>query len=142
MLPKIAELEFNIEQTETVPKIGKSFLFDFEKGDFMRMDGKLVEVTGVEALKVWIHKTLRTEKFRFKVYEGTEHGVTLEDLLGSNLPQPFIEAEIKREVTESLTAHPFINSIENWQFTRIGSRMVINFTAVTVYGEGEVSYAA
>ena len=32
----------------------KSFLFDFDTGDFNVRDGKLIECDGIEAVKVWI----------------------------------------------------------------------------------------
>ncbi|WP_078410293.1 DUF2634 domain-containing protein [Priestia abyssalis] len=134
MLPKITELEFNIEQTETVPKIGKSFLFDFEKGEFVLENGKMVELHGIDALKMWIEKVIQTEKFRFEIYEGIDYGVTIEDLIGSNLPRAFIEAEIKREVTSSLETHPYIQDITNWQFVRNGKRMSVKFQVITVDG--------
>lgn len=58
---------------------GKSFLFDFDTNNFVIKDGKLVEVEGIEAIKTWIAKILRTEKFKFNIYD--EYGVKLEDLM-------------------------------------------------------------
>ena len=40
----------------------KSYLFDFENGDFVVRDGKLIECDGIDAIKVWIEKIPRTEK--------------------------------------------------------------------------------
>lgn len=132
MLPKITELEFNTEElTEDLPPIGKSFLFDFNKNEFVMRDGKLVELYGIDSLKMWIEKMMRTERYRFEVYEGTEYGILLEDLIGSNYPRTFVEAEIKREVTETLLTHPHINAVENWSFERDGKWMRINLTVVT-----------
>lgn len=144
MFPKIAELEFNIEQAETLPTIGKSFLFDFKKGDFVLKDGKMIELHGIEALKMWIEKTIRTEKFTFKIYENVEYGVLIEDLLGSNFPRTFIESEIKREVTTGLEKHPYIQRINNWQFIRDSNRMSISFEVITIEGafEQEVDLVA
>ena len=132
MLPKIAELELNTQEIpEDLPPIGKSFLFDFDKGDFVIRNGKLVEIRGLEVLKQWITKVLKTERFRFRIYEDVEYGVTLEDLIGSNLPRAFIEAEIKREVTSSLLRHPHIQSVEEWSFERDGKWMRIFFRVIT-----------
>lgn len=133
MLPKITELEFPVEELPTdLPPLGKSFLFDFNKGDFVLVDGKLVELHGLESLKMWIMKVIKTERFRFKIYEDIPYGVTFEDLIGSNFPRAFIEAEIKREVTTSLLRHPHIQEIENWSFERDGKRMKIKFRVRTV----------
>lgn len=141
MLPTITELQLNVEEIETLPAIGKSFLYDFEKGDFVLRNGKMVVVEGVESLKVWIEKVIRTERFRFKIYENVEYGITIEDLIGSNFPRTFIEAELKREITSVLEEHPYINRIEGWQFERDGTLMKIKFTVITVDGafEQEVS---
>lgn len=132
MLPQITELEINTQELpDTLEPIGKEFLFDFQKGEFVTRNGSLVPVYGIESLKVWIEKTMRTEQFRFAIYEDDEYGVQLENLIGSNYPRDFIEAEIKREVTEALTRHPHINAIENWSFERDGKLMRIWFTVIT-----------
>lgn len=141
MLPSIADLEFeNDELLEDEPTIGKSFLFDFKTGDFVMKDGKLVILEGIEALKMWIVKVIRTEKFRFRIYENTgfeddeQYGVMLEDLIGSNFDREFIEAEIEREVTEALLLHEYIISVDEWQFERNSKKMAVSF-AVTTYDE-------
>ncbi|MGE7951627.1 DUF2634 domain-containing protein [Lysinibacillus xylanilyticus] len=139
MLPKIAQLEFNNQEIKTdLPPLGKSFLYDFKKGDFVIRNGKMVEVHGLETLKQWILKVLKTERFRFRIYKGIPYGVTLEDLIGSNLPRAFVEAEIKREVTESLMEHTHIQAIQEWQFTRDGKWMRIKFRVITVEGAFEI----
>lgn len=135
MLPKITELEFNTEQIpEDLPKMGKSFLYDFDKGDFVLRNGKLVVVEGIEALKMWILKAIKTERYRFRIYDETGYGTTIEDLIGTNLPRAFVESEIKREVTSSLTNHQLIENIINWSFVRDGKWMLIKFEVVTVDG--------
>ena len=135
MLPKIAELEFNMEPlNRDLPPIGKSFLYDFDKGEFAIKYGRLVEIRGLAVLKQWIEKVLKTEKFRFRIYDGVEYGVALEDLIGSNLPRAYIEAEIMREVTESLLHNIYIQGVEEWDFERDGKRMRIFFRVITVEG--------
>lgn len=138
MLPKIAELEFNTEEIpEDLPKIGKSFLYDFKNGDFVLKDGKMVEIHDLESLKVWIEKVIRTEQFRFRIYDGETYGVTIEDLIGTNYPMDFIESELKREITSSLIRHQYIERIQDWTFRREKSFMYITFTVVTIDGAFE-----
>lgn len=140
MLPKITELEFETQDIETdLPPLGKSFLYDFDTGDFVLRNGKMVEVYGLETLKQWILKVLKTERFRFRIYKEIPYGVTLEDLIGSSLPRAFIEAEIKREVTASLVEHTHIQDIQKWQFSREGKWMRIKFTVITVEGAFEIN---
>lgn len=132
MLPVITQLEIDTEEIlEDVQPIGKTFMYDFDKGDFVMRDGKLIELFGIESLKMWIMKVMKTERFRFRIYEGVDYGVTLEDLIGSNLPRAFVESEIEREVTESLLLNPYIEDVREWTFIRDGKWMRVSFTVIS-----------
>lgn len=114
-------------QTQTEISNGtKTYLFDFDKGDFVIRDGKLIECDGVEAIKVWIEKILRTEKGRFKIYDNTEYGCHLEDLIiGNSYTMEFIEAELKREIEEALLQHPKIQSINSFVLSRNSNSITV-----------------
>lgn len=132
ILPELAELEFISTQQAPSTDLGKTFLFDFQAGEFVLRDGKLVQVEQREALKVWIEKVLRTEKFRFKVYEKgnaqDQYGVTIEDLVfGHNYPQSFLESELRREISSALTKHPMIQSISNWKIVKDNPVLNVSF---------------
>lgn len=127
MLPKIGYLTIEQEEKQQGLPRGKSFLFDFNQGDFVLKDGKLIPAEGEEALKIWIEKVLRTDKGKYPIY-STEYGVSLEDLIiGHNLPLEFIKSEVKREVTETLMTHPDITSISDWKLEKSSSRLMISF---------------
>ena len=80
----------NIKQPGT-----KSYLFNFNRGDFAVRDGKLVECDGIDAIKVWIEKILRTEKNRYKIYDGTDYGCQIEDLIiGNTYSFEFTDSEL------------------------------------------------
>ncbi len=104
----------------------KSYMFDFENGDFVVRDGKLIECDGIDAIKVWIEKILRTEKGRYQIYDNTEYGCHLEDLIiGNSYTAEFIEAELKREIEDALKQNLQITSVTNFNITR-------NTNAITV----------
>ena len=104
----------------------KSYLFDFTTGDFIVRDGKIIECDGIDAIKVWIEKILRTEKGRYPIYSDTEYGCHLEDLIiGNSYTAEFIEAELKREIEDALKQNPRITSVTNFNITR-------NTNAITV----------
>ncbi|MEH7389660.1 DUF2634 domain-containing protein [Bacillus sp. JJ1474] len=136
MFPEIVNIEnIPIENNQDeLPEIKPSFLFDFKKGDFVLVNGNPVKVEGIEALKVWIEKTLRTEKYRFKVYEGTDYGTSLEDLIGQNLPPAFVESELQREINESLLRHPIIDSVSNFDLEKNNSNLTVKFTVNLIGG--------
>ena len=116
-----------VAKNETVSSNGtKTYLFDFDKGDFVVRDGKLVECDGVEAIRVWIEKIIRTEKSRYSIYDGTEYGCHLEDLIiGNNYTVEFIEAELKREIEEALLQNPQISNVSGFQLVRDANSITV-----------------
>lgn len=110
----------------------KSYLFDFNKGDFVIRDGKLVECDGMDALKVWIEKILKTEKGRYRIYDGTGYGCQLEDLIiGNTYTLEFTEAELKREVEEAILKNPLVISVSNFTLTKTANVLTIQIEVKT-----------
>lgn len=141
MLPRLnldsAIEEINVEEKKNQ---GKTFLYDFKKGDFVIKDGRLVEVEGKEAIKVWIEKILRTEKFKFEIYkedEGIdEYGVNIKDLIsGKKVPQFFLQSELRREIEEALKKHSEIDRIEDFRVEQELSTLKTFFTVILKDGE-------
>ena len=117
---------------------GKSFSFDFDKGDFNIVDGKLQEIDNLEALKLWISKSIKTTKYKFKVYDGCDYGITdLKELITSGLPLPFIKSEIEREIKETLLKNKQIKNVENFKFERSKRLLTASFDCSTIYGNVE-----
>ena len=124
MFPNSTDITINNESNTSSGT--KSYMFDFENGDFVVRDGKLIECDGINAIKVWIEKILRTEKGRYSIYDNTEYGCHLEDLIiGNSYTAEFIEAELKREIEDALKQNPQITSVTNFNITR-------NTNAITV----------
>lgn len=124
MFPNSTDITINNESDTSSGT--KSYIFDFTTGDFVVRDGKLIECDGIDAIKVWIEKILRTEKDRYPIYDNTEYGCHLEDLIiGNSYTAEFIEAELKREIEDALKQNPRITSVTNFNITR-------NTNAITV----------
>ena len=132
----------NINQTSATTNISKkSFLFDFSKGEFVVKDGNVLVIEGVEALKVWIVKILKTEKFKFKIYETdtvNEYGASLLELVNSGYPKSFVESELKREITEALLRNSNIKSVNSFDFSRDKRTLIVNFIVNSIYGAVEM----
>ncbi len=127
MLPRIGYLQIESPESNEGLQQGRSFLFDFEGGDFVMKDGRLVEASDEEALSIWIEKLLRTEKGKHEIYTSS-YGVSLEDLIvGQNLPIEYIKSEIKREITEALMKNPQVMNISGWQLEKDNSCLTIFF---------------
>lgn len=135
--------DMDVNETDGYVFNGTSFLYDWKTGDFIYKNGAPIVVTGREALHVWIEKVIRTEKFKWRIYEDVDFGPQIEDLIGTNLPEGFMQSELKREITEALSINPYIEEIEDFTFEKVNDIGVISFTVITVEGsfEMEVSLA-
>lgn len=129
--------QINVNQVTETTGSGKSFLFDFAAGEFPLIDGKLQTVTGIEALKIWVEKIIKTQKFKFKIYDtgqSDEYGTTLLEFINNDYPQVFIQAEIQREITEVLSKNQDIQSVESFAFSRDKRVLNVSFNINTTYG--------
>jgi len=135
MFPETSELPKAATADVIKYGFGKSFLFDFNKGDFVLKDGKMTVTEDVAALKVWIEKIMRTKRDEYKIYEGTPYGSRFDDLVvGSTFPPAFIDSELRREVEEALTQNPQIITISEFEVDRSASNCTVSFAVTLTSG--------
>ena len=104
------------ETKSTQVKFGKSWRFDFDKGDFVRTPtGKVAETTGLGAYIEWCKKALLTPRYRYLIY-SRNYGNEFDDLTSRGLSREAIESEIKRMATEALMLDPRTATVENFVF--------------------------
>lgn len=122
------------QQTEPAPKYGKSWLFDFEKGDFV-VDGagRIVIAEGYTAWVQWCVKTVLTQRFAHVIY-SFDYGTELEEAL-KQPSRKAVEAELERAITEALLADPRTEMVRDFTFEWEGDIVKVSFTAVPVIGE-------
>lgn len=123
MLP---ELNYDLSNTGRPQEAGKSFLFDFDTGEFVLRDGKLVLIEGADVIKQWVHSTLKTEKYRYLIYQ--DHGIELESLVEKQLPYKLFAVEAERAVREALEAHEQIKAVTDFGFERLKGGLRVAFT--------------
>ncbi|WP_213997065.1 DUF2634 domain-containing protein [Tepidanaerobacter syntrophicus] len=138
-MPELVE-----QQLETEPKYPKSYLFDFEKGDFVRDGaGKILVADGHTAWVQLCTKTLLTERFAYLSY-SSDYGVEIEKVMKEK-SRKTIETEIERTITEALLADPRTESVSDFSFEWSGDSLLVSMTATPVIGHSErieVSYNA
>jgi phage baseplate assembly protein W len=127
MLPEI-----NSPVINETPKLGKSFLFNFEKNELVIKDGKLIEIEGLDVIKQWIQFTLRTEKYRYLIYQ--DYGVEIEDLMNNGLKSKLLYIELERTIKEALEVHEYIQSVNNFGFKQQEDILTITFTVALIDG--------
>ena len=135
------EVSVSEGEEESIQRQGKTFAYDFEQGDFITQDGRLVALEGAEGLKVWAEKCIRTEAEKFTIYrqDDAAYGVKSVDLMNRRLPLEFICAEIEREITEALLRNEAITGVRDFSFIREGRALQVDFVIESIYGEQEVS---
>lgn len=112
----------------------KEYAWDFEHDCFIKRDGKFVIVTGKEALKVWIYKTLKTERYRYLAYDNA-YGIELEQFIGKAPNDDESAMEVKRYVEAALLVNPYIKDLQTVVFTNEKDILQMEVTINSVYGE-------
>ncbi len=139
MLPEDTGLDITIINEDSQELLQKqSFQFDFQAGDFPLVDGKLVAVSGLDVLKVWIEKIILTEKYNFNIYRRDgqdEYGVSIRDLIfGKSFDREFLHSELKRELDEALRRNKLIQSTSNYELEQVGKQVKVSFRVNLVSG--------
>lgn len=68
--------------------------FDFQKGDFIIINGRPKMTVGRERIKIGCKNT-QYAKGRYKIYNGTGYGINIEDtFVGKNYNRDYIRSEV------------------------------------------------
>ena len=111
----------------------KSWLFDFDTGDFV-LDGagKVVEADGLTTWAQWCVKAVLTQRLAFVVYNW-DYGVNIENVM-KQPTRAVIEAELEKEITEALMTDPRTAEVKNFTFEWSGDELTVSFIIVNAAG--------
>ena len=117
-----------------------TYQFDFQTGEFVFKNGKIVIISKEDALEMWVEKALRTQYNRYKLYNGTYYGSNIEDLvMGKSYNHSFREIELRREIESCLLKHEDILSINTINIVYTEGTLGVNIVMNTIYGSKEVN---
>ncbi|GMB01080.1 DUF2634 domain-containing protein [Pelosinus sp. IPA-1] len=119
-------------ESDTLPTFTE-YAWDFEHDCFIFENGKHKIVIENEALKVWIYKTLKTERWRYRAYDGA-YGIELEQFIGKSTNNADSSVEVEMYVKEALLTNPYIKSIDDVTFTNESDVLDFEVSLTTVYG--------
>jgi hypothetical protein len=120
------------QQTTLETDLGIGFLFDFEKGEFVIQNGRMIELSDIEALKMWITKIIKTEKYQFDIYDAYpdaleyQYGTLTEFCVGRVLTDD-IKVQLQENIEQSATRHPRVDFLSNWNFERAKDKLTVSF---------------
>ena len=136
------EKDFNIflEKTETeaeeMPTF-KEYAINFKTGEYIKNDIKVLEKN--EALKVWIFKALKTERFRYTDVHSDSYGSELETNIGTVYQKSVKDALMINQIRDTLLVNPYITECYNFEISNEDEYVPqITFNVKTVYGELEM----
>ena len=113
----------------------KEYAWNFEMDKFIYDNtGNHVLVEGNEAIKVWIYKALKTERFRYTAYSW-QYGIELKKFIGKVMSVGERISEFKRAIIECLMVNPYIKSIDSITITQEKTKLICKINLTTVYGE-------
>ena len=109
------------------------YAWDFVNDQFMFANGSHKIVTENEALKVWIYKTLKTERWRYRAYDNA-YGIELEQFIGAYTNNSDNAGEIEQYISEALLINPYIKSIDDIQARIDSDTLTYTIALTTIYG--------
>ena len=102
------------------------------------IDGRMRLLSGLDAVKVWAQKALRTPLARFAAY-SVNYGSELEELIGQPYSEAYIRAESQRMITEALLASPYIVEVGGASASMTGDgRLSVTANYRSVYGTADL----
>ncbi len=114
--------------------LGMTWLFDFERGRFIRRGGAPLEVYGISSLAIWAQTAIRTPRLGFAVFSD-EFGVDDPEGLVGHLDIAERIADYEESRREALTVHDRIADIANFVSSVDGDVVTVKFEIITDAGE-------
>lgn len=100
-------------------------------------NGEPVMAEGLEALKGWARNAVRTERYRWEIYEFA-YGSEINRLVGQPYSADTKLSEATRYLTEALLVNPYIKAVQVRNPVFRGSVLSADIIIETVYGEARV----
>ncbi|HBG5564457.1 TPA: DUF2634 domain-containing protein [Clostridioides difficile] len=129
--------DYILPKTEELP-IFREVAWDFEKDEPILEKGDFKIIEKKEALKVWIYKCIKTNRYEHEIY-SLEYGTELSELIGQKYTKGLTESEASRFIKEALLINPYILevNVKSANFNRY--ILSANVKVSTIYGEVEIN---
>ena len=123
-------------EVEEIP-IFKEYAIDFKTGEYLKDENNDIKVLEKnEALKVWIFKALKTERFRYADVHSDNYGSELETNIGTIYQKSVKDALMINQIRDTLLVNPYILECYNFDISNEDEYVPqITFNVKTVYGK-------
>lgn len=138
IFPQASNVEIdNISTVEVLP-LYKEVAWDFINNSPILVNNEPMIVEGNEAIKVWIHKALLTERFKYEIYSW-DYGSEIETLINKGFTKSLIVSEVERYISEALLINEYILSVDSIDVNFNDDTLKVDISVSTIYGEVETS---
>lgn len=115
--------------------IFREWAWDFERDCFrLDGDGRMILLSGNEALQVWIYHAIKTERFAYLAYSN-DYGFEGKTLVGKVLTFGERKSEFERMIREALLVNPYIKSVDSIKIEQSGVGLKVQVEVTTAYGK-------
>ena len=128
-----------IETTSSELPLLKEFAIDFKTGNPIIENKGFKLLEGNEALRVWIHRALKIDRFQYEIYSWN-FGSEISDLVGKEYTPALTQSEIKRYIEEALSTNPYIKEVKVQETSFKDNTLSVKLTVNSTYGNMEVSF--
>lgn len=136
IFPQASNVEIdNISTVEVLP-LYKEVAWDFINNSPILVNNEPMIVEGNEAIKVWIHKALLTERFKYEIYSW-DYGSEIETLINKGFTKSLIVSEVERYISEALLINEYILSVDSIDVNFNDDTLKVDISVSTIYGEVE-----
>lgn len=115
----------------------KEVAWDFENNVPRLKNGEYEIVAENEAIKTWVYKALKTERFRYLIYSWN-FGSEIDSLIGQSYTPNLTKAECIRYIEEALLINPYIKAITEVEVSFSEGHLSVSGHLETIYGETEI----
>lgn len=113
----------------------REYAWNFEQNCFeLDKNGEMILLEGNAAIKQWIYKAFRTERFSYLAYSWS-YGFDGKRLIGAVMSVGERRSEFRRGIIECLMVNPYIKSVDAVEFTESGTNLSVDVTLTTIYGK-------
>ena len=138
------EIFMSSEQQEVMQNdlpLFKEISIDFNTGEPILKNKEFIILEGAEALKVWIWKTLKTERNKYLIYSDS-YGNDLVENIGQIYDKITKDALMINEIKECLLVNPYIINAYNFSIetTEKARHPIISFSVDTIYGIYKIKF--
>ena len=114
----------------------KEYAIDFKTGDYIKEGNDIKLLEKNEALKVWIFKALKTERFRYTDVHSDDYGSELETNIGTIYQKSVKDALMINQIRDTLLVNPYITECYNFDISNEDEYIPqITFNVKTIYGD-------